>query len=401
MANTDIPINVTAEELEEAVQKVPQHETAIANNAADIRKIEMIPRNIECKIDWNYQDSVTAVVVECDIGESHETFNTIVSMTTGKPDLFGDLSGAKSIDLCLKLFEDSQSGETSWGLSEGYNDGNPFVKYEIRVGTYWYIADTSPVVITGFCSFDNKNLFENYNADMSNKADIGYTNNTFSNAIKGAGTGTALLFDDVSPIAHKVELSGTAGGSVSVYGLNIMPKNYVDGGFNMIGSEWKSGSMPGYQHFSVVYGQKLRLIIDGTAVQCRYMIKDKDKNIIKSLDNTKVADGHVININVEGAAYLTFRFLSGTHTEDGVTHEFMLIEGAGEIPDFEPYKGTQTITLDENGKGEADSVSPNMTVVSDSEVEVEYNRDASKIINQLLIDNENLKNAVTALGGTL
>lgn len=255
--------------------------------------------------------------------------------------------------------------------------------------------------VTDFIAYDGINAKRYTDKILDSKANIGYTNNTFSNAIKGNGTGTALTFDDVSPISHKVGLSGIAGSTVNICGLNIMPKNYVDGGFNTIGSKWESGSMPGYSYFPIFYGQKLRLIIDGEAKQCRYKILDKDKNTIKALDNTKVAEGHVININVEGAAFLTFRFLSNEYTEDGVTHEFMLIEGAGEIPDYEPYKGTQTITLDENGKGEAESVAPNMTVVSDSDVEVEYNRDASKIINQLIIDNANLKNAVISLGGSL
>lgn len=218
--------------------------------------------------------------------------------------------------------------------------------------------------------------------------------------------GAVQRFDDVSVIPHNIGVTvhgatdengnSVTNPTVSVYGANLMPKNYVDGGFNIVGSEWKSGSMPGYQFFPVVYGQKLRLIIDGKAVQCRYMIKDKDKNTIKSLDNTKVADGHVMDINLSNAAYLTFRYLSNAYTEDGVTHEFMLIDDEGDIPDYMDYTEPQTVTVPmtfADGEvceiGVLNAVSPTMTVIATddngliSTVDIKYNRDVKKALDKL------------------
>ena len=75
--------------------------------------------------------------------------------------------------------------------------------------------------------------------------------------------------------------------------------------------------------------------------------------------------------------------------------------GAVYDTEYVPYQAPTSYYLDESGNLEIDSAAPNMTMLADNDVSVTYNRDTSKVINQLLIDNENLKNAVTALGGTL
>ena len=87
--------------------------------------------------------------------------------------------------------------------------------------------------------------------------------------------------------------------------------------------------------------------------------------------------------------------------EVNFTFNMQLNVGAVYDTEYVPYQAPTSYYLDENGNAEIDSVAPSMTILADGDVSVTYNRDASKVINQLLIDNENLKNSVIALGGTL
>ena len=203
-----------------------------------------------------------------------------------------------------------------------------------------------------------------------NKADKDYV----SNAIKGNGTGTALLFDDVSPISHKVGLSGTAGASVNVYGKNLSEVNTILS--TQIGNMYLSKNiMPNQIYtFSAIWASNVE---DHNK---RMMINFKNKpggTQYKSAlwENLTVGQRISCRITVTDTTLYMNPAWMGNELQE------IQLEVGNTATDYEPYKTTQTITLDENGKGEADSVSPNMTVVSDSEVEVEYNRDINGVLD--------------------
>ena len=89
---------------------------------------------------------------------------------------------------------------------------------------------------------------------------------------------------------------------------------------------------------------------------------------------------------------------SGTSSgTDSATYTKMQVECGSDATSYEPYNGAEYIPAADGTVPGVTSVSPNMTILTDTEgviVECEYNRDTNKVIDKLI-------NAITALGGTV
>ena len=259
--------------------------------------------------------------------------------------------------------------------------------------------------------------------EIDKKADMSYVDENYSRAVKGIRTGTVLLLDDISLISNKVNLSCKSGSTptVNIYNKNLLhfydKDNPSTTGMALSGSTIKwSGSTNGtaistrcmpyiylpvgtYTFTVTVSGtisKKANLTI---AFDCDrktyYPVIEDFNNEVKTISTTFT----VVN---SGAWFLINAMYFDNHDVDMPTYDLTFafqLEAGDTATEYEEYKEPQTITLD--GNTQTVNVYTNTVITADSEIVVTYNRDTSKVINQLLIDNENLKNAVIALGGTI
>lgn len=97
----------------------------------------------------------------------------------------------------------------------------------------------------------------------------------------------------------------------------------------------------------------------------------------------------------EGDLGVTIAVYAG-NTVNNLIFRPMVVYGE-ESGTFEPYNGTSYIPAADGTIPDLTSLSPNMTILTDTEgviVECEYNRDTNKVIDKLI-------NAITAIGGTV
>lgn len=247
--------------------------------------------------------------------------------------------------------------------------------------------------------------------ELETKAEKSYVEQNYANAVKGTGTGTAMLFDDVSPIAHKVKVSGTAGDGFRVFGKNLWNTNMrflnsENNGLTLTNNGDGTVTISGtptaattFRNNSVTVGY-ITLPIGVYSFDSVFL----NFNTLTVADNTlKQFRGGKITATEPLKVTQAFIYFNNEWVGKEVNFTFNMQLNVGAVYDTEyvPYQAPTSYYLDESGNLEIDSVAPSMTILADSDVSVTYNRDTSKVINQLLIDNENLKNAVTALGGTI
>ena len=247
--------------------------------------------------------------------------------------------------------------------------------------------------------------------EINKKADKTYVAQNYANAVKGTGTGTAMLFDDVSPIAHKVKVSGTAGDGFRVFGKNLWNtnmqfSNLENNGLTLTNNGDGTATISGtptaattFRTHSVAVGYITLPIgvYSFDSVFLHFNTLTVADNTSKQFSGGKITATEPLKVT---QAYIYFNN-EWVGKEVNFTFNMQLNVGAVYDTEYVPYQAPTSYYLDENGNAEIDSISPNMTMLADNDVSVTYNRDTSKVINQLLIDNENLKNAVIALGGTL
>lgn len=409
MAYEDKVIDITAEELEATVKGI------VPSLDEKVLKLERIPQYIKTNIDWNYNEDSTAISVQ--FGKDGESNNLYIRIagTTGKPDSFGDLTDATAYDIRLERLVDTDDSIQDWSLSENVSDEELtlFRYISIRVATFWRNSNNE---IVGFCAYGNENLLEQYISPIEDKIkELDKTKQEVANAIKGNATGTELLLEDVSPIAHKIKVNGMANSSVrainsgNIITLPYEAGNKTEGGitftYNADGSITLNGTTSNRIYAYLRWNRIPLTLPSGT-----YYLKTKVISggrtggatwqcIVDSTYNTS-------SFTLTEAKNVAIRLDINQATATDVTYDnytFMPILCAENKVPENYLAGTLDVkyTLDDNGLIELDSISPNMTILADSEVAVEYNKDASKLVNRLIIDNQELKSAVIALGGTL
>lgn len=212
-----------------------------------------------------------------------------------------------------------------------------------------------------------------------------------ANAVKGSGTDTALLFDDVSPISHKVSVSGTPNTNVTVYGKNLWPTNMKfadqelnglslvnnsDGTITISGTPTATTSLKvsTYTAGYVVLpkGEYVAAsILSFNAFNLNGALKQFFGGKIKATETIKLVQPYIFF----GDDYIG--------EEVNVTFKPLLMLGTVYDEEYEPYKTPTTYLLDDNGSAEIDSVSPNMTILADNNVSAKYNQDIAFKINTI------------------
>lgn len=79
---------------------------------------------------------------------------------------------------------------------------------------------------------------------------------------------------------------------------------------------------------------------------------------------------------------------------------FPLLENGENISEYEPYKGAETCVPSSDGTCEIVSVSPTMTLLTDTKgvtIDLEYNQDANKALENIRSDMKNLDNVIAEL----
>lgn len=218
--------------------------------------------------------------------------------------------------------------------------------------------------------------------------------NNFANAIKCVETGVAISFDDVSPNSHKVKISGTAGTRVSLYGKNLLyvpkipetTKNGVTYKSNGDGSITLNGtSTEGFIIRLEDVNNMVTLskgIYSGTTGSKG---SDAKLNLVFfSSDNLFIVNGGKrVDLKITEPKTTSYAqiYVYPNKTFDNETIFPIVVCGKLDenyYLDFEKFKNPKIIYLDENGNGDIENISPNMTILSSSEVTVEYNKDISK-----------------------
>lgn len=229
-----------------------------------------------------------------------------------------------------------------------------------------------------------------------------------ANALKGSAVGEAIRIDDVSPVEHNVScrLTSDAGIDFSTVKVIRCGKNLYDSSEELSVSKVHNGyfvtdensmwhdlvdidTLPEIFTISTMiicsdYGR-----VDGSDTSLRLYYYDKDKAEL-DLDVGSVATAEnpksVITFNrsviPEGTKYVGLRIRINTA---GYTMNSQ-IEVGSTATEYEAYKGT-TYTPNEDGTCDVVSVSPTMTLLTDTAgaiIECEYNRDINAVLAKLL-----------------
>lgn len=262
-------------------------------------------------------------------------------------------------------------------------------------------------------------------AEEIRKANFETLPNNIGNAIKGYASGEFVRVDDVSPIEHTAK--------VKVSGKNLLPYPYLetsrtengvtftalaDGGISV------SGNPTDYVHLILYNGECLAK--EGTLT---FSLLGEFENVAGDIslwhDGDSTAQTFSINedkptVTVDLSEYSTIERLNVTAkrryngTEmSGVVYP--QIEVGDTATAYEPYIDPTTVTLTVQGaNGEnvatytpaADgtvnvaSLSPTMVLSTDTEgvtIDLEYNRDTNKVVNDVREDIRALDNAIAEL----
>lgn len=257
-----------------------------------------------------------------------------------------------------------------------------------------------------------KDYLDTYNTD---------TLHNTANALKGAKSGDVVRVDDVSPIEHKAK--------VKVRGKNLLPFPYyksssanAGGTFTVLedGGISGSGTPTGYCDMYVYQGKPLAdsgivtLSMSGTYTNMvatvaiyddaenQLITKNWEANPVKlNLDELTSAAKWLIlikrktdNIEMSGAAYLQVEYGdTATEYESYIDPSSVTVTRYGAEETDNPV----SYTPDTNGNCEITSLSPTMTLLTDTAgvtIDLEYNKDINA-------ENEAVRADITALDNTV
>ena len=213
---------------------------------------------------------------------------------------------------------------------------------------------------------------------MSQKAVTDSVGNA-ANAVKAVVSGTAVRFDDGSPLRYKVAVQPHGDALIYAYGKNLLSRNTITAPHDetVLFSEKIRGN------FCLSYKNNLEGNINSNVGIFRCMVDGEEKWTTKGTP-------------------MPFRF-SGTLTEirvynwngaTGGSIDDIQLELGTEQTEFEPYAGRRTAGISSTG-GEIERFYPTMTVfphMPSITVDVEYRKDMNKVV-------EKLTQAIVALGG--
>lgn len=217
----------------------------------------------------------------------------------------------------------------------------------------------------------------------------------YSNALKGAASGTAVALD-VSPIEHILKIKATSDtadvstAKVQRYGGNILSYPFYDTTKTSGGVTFTDNG-DGSIH------------IKGTATADVYFILARnvwfgDKKIDAILKNEATNGQYTVSKWIfynEGNELTSITVPSGQAIDETFYPQVAL---GTTLPPYEPYRKPTTYDISTNGTVEGvTSLYPTTTLMSDTEgvvLDVEYNRDINKAFAEL-------QNAIISLGGNI
>ena len=230
--------------------------------------------------------------------------------------------------------------------------------------------------------------------------------NDYANALKGTASGEVVRVDDVSPVEHtaKVKISGDIDPStvtLSRCGKNLTKYPYSETDKTRAGITYSifengvisySGTSTGsYLSLATIEDKNLYLskgvtytisgLPAGSSMQTVYAhITENDGETRHFLAEGKTT----FTAAVSGYAKFSIVVSDGTTVSNQTFKPMLEIGNAAN--NFEPYNGA-TYTPADDGTCDIVSVSPTMTLITDTEgvtVDLEYNRDINKVIADIL-----------------
>lgn len=236
-------------------------------------------------------------------------------------------------------------------------------------------------------------------------------NTLYANAIKGSARGEAIRVNDVSPITHNVAVKvicpdDVNGESVtlSVCGKNLAYQN----NFVLTGSVNTSNSIGGFgntvlvKDIDIVKGMSYRVtmnlpievtkprvfLYNGklsalTHTSAYNELIPKKRGVEKNALDTLITNNEGYeHIAITTGTYATYELGAVTIT---VTN--LQLELGDSVTEYESYNGLTTYTPDSDGNVTVESITPTMTLFTDTEgvnIECEYTRDSNSVITELV-----------------
>lgn len=255
-------------------------------------------------------------------------------------------------------------------------------------------------------------------SDLSEKANN--ASNIFANALKGTASGEYVTLQDVSPIEHTINIKARSKNVVTKAVYKDVP--YQESTVSYGSAITADFSLKANKTYTISF------VTTNSGALMSFVTYNKPYSIINGSQNF-VADGSRKTITIQttndysivGATMIQVRAVSQASTS-GLCSDFMIEEGetATEYTDYVDVKNLEvevhklvedefntidhTVYTDENGECSTASIYPYIAFLVMSPraiIDVEYNRDADKVVSGLEETVENLKNAIISLGGNV
>ena len=260
---------------------------------------------------------------------------------------------------------------------------------------------------------------------VESKADTGYINNNFANALKGSKSGSSILIDDISNVKHPVKIKINSDDvrdltsvKVKMFGKNLITFPYFYNRLKGIGYTETNGGIT----FTV--NEDRSITANGTATtDAVFSFYDAtlNKALVSNVNKQFVTLSGCPSGGSSTTYFLTqrnygfkdigsgikFQTCTGMNTyaimiKSGTTVENLIFKPQLELgikaTEYEPF--LMPIECTPNADGNVDnieSIYPNMSLMTDTDgvlIDCEYNRDIHKVI-------ANIQSAITALGGEI
>lgn len=229
----------------------------------------------------------------------------------------------------------------------------------------------------GYTPIKGVDYFDGQKGDKGDTGEVTwlYASNNFVNALKETASGNPICLTDVSPLEHDLKIKVDGATKVSRYGKNLFDKSKsarqtrLEEDGNLI----EFSTMQTSDFIGIVPNTTYSLTETGSH---RGKFYDSEKRPISSGYDFGEFGASCTFTVPENAHYLMFSYFSSY--EEGIQ-----LEVGETVTEYEPHKEVQTAEVVDGTVTGLTSVSPNMTLIADAgTIEVEYNRDLNKALNE-------------------
>ncbi len=365
--------------------------------ASDSETVEIYLSSADTKIG----DAINGPVeywYEVELNSGSEASQTVIGYDRRGPKVF-------------RLYPEGADGEESGNGTPSSELSAPLVGYVLDPEAVHGRSAYELALLNGF-----EGTEEEWLASLSENAAKGCVN-YFANALVGNEPdwdGSAILFDDVSPLDHKVKVTsnGYAIAPIVSCGKNILSINKVT--FPFTTCSIFEGRITGDLYFS--YKTQLENAANTTLFKVYFSgTHTRHTGTGTPVSVTSEEVNGVANLTRDGAVQHYFKgtitkieAYNWTGAAEGSSFYDIQLEvgapysGSDKFEDkftaFEPYKEGEMLEVVPQNSAEFKSISPNMTLYMNDTIgdsyEIGYNKDANKVI-------ERLTQAIISLGGNI